>query len=620
LPRARGKHNIILGEPNTTVLLLGNEAIARGAIEYGIGFAAAYPGTPSSEVVETLSSVANELGIYVEWSVNEKVAFESAYAAAMSGVPSLTAMKHVGLNVAADPLMTSAYTGVEAGFIIVTADDPYMHSSQNEQDNRWYGLHAYIPVLEPCDPQEAKDLTYIGLELSEKLHHPFILRSVTRVSHVRAPVKLGIMRGSRAIGSFPRNPGRWTVIPENARKMKLRLLEKWRVIESNLSELPYNRIEGDGKVLIVASGIGYAYTSEAVETLGVEAKVLKIASPVPLPKKLVEKAVEGVEKVLIIEECDPVVELQLKALLKDMDLRVEVYGENLLGRRGELTLDRVLESMAKVFKVPWSIPELIKPPIEPPPRPPILCPGCPHRATFYVLKMASKRLKVDPIYSGDIGCYSLGIQPPFNAQDVIIEMGGSIGLANGFAHTVKERPVVAIIGDSTFFHAGLPPLVNAIYNRAPMLIIVLDNETTAMTGFQPHPGTGVKADGSPGKRVCIECIAKVMGADYVDVFDPYNVRTALEAVEKGFKVVMAGGVAVLVARRECSLNAARSGRLSGVYQVDTLKCIKCMLCLNELACPAIKVEKGFPKVVENLCVGCGVCNEICPVKAFSKIR
>jgi indolepyruvate ferredoxin oxidoreductase alpha subunit len=619
LPKARGSHRV-LGEPNTTVFLLGNEAIARGAIEYGIGFATAYPGTPSSEVVETLGLVASELGIYVEWSVNEKVAFEGAYAAAMSGVPSLTAMKHVGLNVAADPLMTSAYTGVEAGFLIVTADDPYMHSSQNEQDNRWYGLHAYIPVLEPCDPQEAKELTYLGLELSEKLHHPFILRSVTRVSHVRAPVRLGEVRKPRAVGFFPREPSKWAVVPENARKMKQRILEKWRTVESYLANLPYTRVEGEGKVLIVSSGIGYAYVAEATEALNVKARVLKLASPVPLPRKVVESAVEGVEKVLVIEECDPVVELQLKALLQDLGLRVEVHGEDLLGRRGELTLDRVVGAIAKVFGIPWSAPEVLKTPIEPPQRPPILCPGCPHRATFYALKMAVRRLRVDPIYSGDIGCYSLGIQPPFNAQDVIIEMGGSIGLANGFAHTVKERPAVAIIGDSTFFHAGLPPLVNAVYNRAPMLVLVLDNETTAMTGFQPHPGTGVKADGSLGKKMCIECIAEAIGVDYVEVFDPYNVKKAIETIEKGLRVAMSGGVAVLVARRECSLNATRGGRLSGVYQVDLEKCVKCMLCVNELACPAIRVEKGFPKVIESLCIGCGVCNEVCPVKAFTKIR
>lgn len=619
MPKAREKHRI-LEAPNTTVFLLGNEAIARGAIEYGIGFAAAYPGTPSSEIVETLAAVASELGIHVEWSVNEKVAFEGAYAVAMSGVPSLVAMKHVGLNVAADPFMTSAYTGVEAGFIIVSADDPYMHSSQNEQDNRWYGLHAYIPVLEPCDPQEAKDLTYVGLGLSEKLHHPFILRSVTRVSHVRAPVKLGEVRKPRIVGSFPRNPRRWAVIPEYARKMKLSLLERWKAVENHLAHLPYNRVEGDGRVLIIASGIGYTYAAEAVEMLRIKARIFKVASPVPLPRKLVEKAISDIEKVLVVEECDPVVELQVRAILQDIGLQVKVHGENILGRKGELTLDRVIEATAKVFEVPWTTPEVLKAPIEPPPRPPILCAGCPHRATFYALKIATKKLRVDPIYSGDIGCYSLGIAPPYEAQDVIIEMGGSIGLANGFAHTVKNRPVVAIIGDSTFFHAGLPPLINAVYNRAPVLVLILDNETTGMTGFQPHPGTGVRADGTPGKKVYMERIAEAMGVDYVEIFDPYSVKKAIETIERGLKVAMGGGIAVLIARRECSLNAVRSGRLGGAYQVDAIKCKKCMLCVNELACPAITVENGMPKIMENICVGCGVCNEICPVKAFVRVR
>ncbi|MEM1561088.1 MAG: indolepyruvate ferredoxin oxidoreductase subunit alpha, partial [Ignisphaera sp.] len=292
----------LLGKAGETAFLLGNEAIARGAIEYGIGVAAAYPGTPSSEIIGTLAQIAKNLGIHVEWSVNEKTAFEVAYAAAMSGVPSLTAMKHVGLNVASDPLMSSAYTGVKAGFVIVTADDPYMHSSQNEQDNRWYGLHAYIPVLEPAGVQEAKDLTYMGLELSERLEHPFILRSLTRVSHARAPVKLGEIGSPRSSGVFLREPERWAVIPAHARVMKRRVLEKWMRIGEMLADLPYNRIEGDGSTLIVASGIGYAYTRDAVNILGCRARILKISTPVPLPRKLVEKSLDGVEKILVIEE------------------------------------------------------------------------------------------------------------------------------------------------------------------------------------------------------------------------------------------------------------------------------------------------------------------------------
>jgi len=609
----------ILREAGSTVLLLGNEAIARGAIEYGIGVATAYPGTPSSEIVGTLSKVAKNLGIYVEWSINEKTAFEIAYAAAMSGVPSLTAMKHVGLNVASDPFMSSAYTGVRAGFIIVSADDPYMHSSQNEQDNRWYGLHGYIPVLEPCDPQEAKDLTVRGLEISEFFQHPVILRSVTRLSHVRGPVKLGEIRKPRIEGFFPREPSRWAVVPENARRMKQLILDKWRKIEDFFADFPHNRVEGDGSILVVASGVGYCYTLEAIELLNVKVKLLKISTPVPLPRKLILKAMDGVDKVIVVEECDPVVELQLKSILLDLGFNIKVYGENLLGRAGELTVDKVAKAISKVVGLNWLPPTPYKIPIELPPRPPVLCPGCPHRATFYALKIAVKKLKIDPIYSGDIGCYSLGIQSPFNMQDVIIEMGGSIGLANGFSHTVRGRPVVAIIGDSTFFHAGIPPLVNAVYNKTPMLVLVLDNETTAMTGFQPHPGTGVKADGSPGNKVYIENIAKAIGVDLVEIFDPYDVKRAVEILEKGLKKVVEGGIVLLVARRECSLNARRRDVLKSVYEVDRSKCLKCMLCVNEFACPAIRIrDNGYPYVVDSLCNGCGVCSKICPVKAFTR--
>lgn len=611
------KHKI-LSKSGEAVFLLGNEAIARGAIEYGIGVASAYPGTPSSEVIGTLAQVAEDLGIYVEWSVNEKTAFEVAYAAAMSGVPSLTAMKHVGLNVASDPLMTSAYTGVEAGFIIVTADDPYMYSSQNEQDNRWYGLHAYIPVLEPSNVQEAKDLTYLGLELSEKIHHPFILRSVTRVSHARSIVKLGEIRPPKTFGSFPRKPEKWAVIPAHARIMKRKLLELWRYIEDLFADIPYNRIEGEGSVLIVASGIGYAYVKDALDLLNYKTKILKISTPVPLPRRLIEKAVERIEKIIVVEEMDPIVEIQLKSILLDLGIKIKVCGENILGRYGELTIDRVAEAIAKVCGIPWSTPQIFKPPIEPPQRPPVLCPGCPHRATFYALRVATRKLNVDPIYTGDIGCYSLGIAPPFRVQDTIIEMGGSIGLANGFAHTVKDRPTVAIIGDSTFFHAGIPPLINAVYNRAHMVVLVLDNETTGMTGFQPHPGTGVTALGKKTKKILIEEIAKAISADYVDVFDPYNIKTAIDVLEKGIKVALDGGVVLLVARRLCSLVAIRLGMLRSKYTINNSKCVKCLMCIKMFACPAIITDEEKPYIIGDLCRGCGACAQICPTRAIEK--
>ncbi len=609
----------LLGEETLTIFMLGNEAIARGAIEYGIGVATAYPGTPSSEIVGALAEVAKDLDIHVEWSVNEKTAFEVAYAAAMSGVPSVTAMKHVGLNVASDPLMTSAYTGVKAGFLIITADDPYMHSSQNEQDNRWYGIHAYIPVLEPSDPQNAKDLTYLGLQLSETYGHPFILRSVTRVSHTRAPVKLGAIRSPRSTGVFPREPIKWAVIPVHARKMKLKLIEKWNLLKEVLADIPYNKFEDtDSSLLIVASGIGYPYVKEALKLLNKEAKVLKLVTPVPLPIKLIEKAIKNIEKILVVEETDPVVEIQLKAALLDMGVNIKVYGENIIGRVGELTTDRVAHAIAKMFGISWSPPSIFSLNLEPPPRSPILCPGCPHRATFYALKLATKKLGIDPIYSGDIGCYSLGIAPPFNVQDVIIEMGGSIGLANGFAHTVRDRLTIAIIGDSTFFHAGIPPMINAIYNSAPMVILLLDNETTGMTGFQPHPGTGITAKGEKTKKIYVEELAKAAGVDYVGIFDPYNIKKAVEIIVEGIKVAMNGGIAFLVARRMCSLLAQRLMLLKHIYRIDGERCTGCQLCVKTLSCPAIVIKDEKPHILESLCRGCGICAEICPVKAVVK--
>ncbi len=623
-----------IGRESGRALLLGNEAIARGAIEAGIAVATAYPGTPSTEIVESLAEVANDLGIYVEWSVNEKVAFETAFAAATAGARSLTAMKHVGLNVAADPLFSSAYTGVEEGFVIVSADDPSMWSSQNEQDNRLYGLHAYIPVIEPTTLREVKDLTKQCFEFSKEIQHPVILRTTTRISHTRVVVELGPISKPIRRGKYFKDPERYVLVPSNARKLRAKLVEKWRSIEEKLSSFPFNAIEGDGKVLIVGAGISYSYVVEALEHLGIRDKVrvLKLSTVVPLPRDLVRKALEGVEKVLVVEELEPVVEMQLKSLVVDEGMSIEVHGKDLVGYLYEMSLTRAMRAVAKFMGIDYAEPSGIETtlPSFVFPRPPQLCPGCPYRPLYYALRKVVDRLNAErgvehePIFCGDIGCYTLGLNPPFRLHDTTIEMGGSLGMANGFAISVDDRIPIAIIGDSTFYHAGIPPLINAVYNSKPVLVIVLDNRITAMTGHQPNPSTGITATGREAKIVKIEDIARACGVEYVKVFDPANIeetekilREAIEYVEKERKP------ALIVSRRLCALQAVRKIRSMGLeiprYFVDPEKCVGCGLCYNKFACPAIRPrsrEDRKATIDPELCTGCGVCASICPVGAI----
>ncbi len=625
----------ILAKPGQKVLMLGNVAIARGALEYGLGFASAYPGTPSTEIVESLAYAARRLGApYVEWSVNEKVAFEAAYGAAMSGVPSLTAMKHVGLNVAADPFFSSGYTGVEAAFVIVSADDPFMWSSQNEQDNRWYGVHAYIPVVEPAGAWEAKRATIEAFMLSEKFKHPVILRTTTRISHTRVPVQTGEIRVEKLArkGIFQKNIERWTLVPMNARKRRLEQLEKWEHIAGYLSSHPLNTVEGpeDAEALIVGVGLGYSYAVEALEELGVRGKirVLKISTPVPIPRDLVAREAREVRKILVVEEGDPVFETLLKNVLFDEKVKVEVHGkqDGFLPRMGELTLDAVERAVARLLgldtgKAKIPVPRF-KAPIEPPPRPPVLCPGCPYRSVFYALKRAVNKLRLKPIYSGDIGCYSLGLLPPFKVQDILVEMGSSIGLANGMAHVVEGQFPIAIIGDSTFFHAGMPSLLNSVYNNAPILVLILDNHTTAMTGHQPHPGIGVTALGKPTHRALPEEVARGLGVEYVDTADSFNIRDVEEKLVKAMKYVLERRKpAVVVARGACMLLALDNARAEGVkppvYRVVEDKCTGCGICYTAFNCPAImRREDGKARIDPVLCTGCGECVQICPYGAF----
>jgi indolepyruvate ferredoxin oxidoreductase alpha subunit len=621
----------LLGPPGATVLLLGNEAIARGALEGGLGFAAAYPGTPSSEIVESLAAVAKNVGIYVEWSTNEKVALEAAYGASLAGVRSLASMKHVGLNVAADAFMSISYTGVRAGMLIVSAEDPGMWSSQNEQDNRYYGLMAYVPVFEPYSPSEAKEMARYALEFSEEYSTPVLMTPTTRVSHVRGPVKLGDLRPSRPIGWFKRDIERLTLIPAHARARRRSMIERWSRVAEAVEEAPFNTVEwASSRTVIVASGISYAYVKEAVQRLGVDATILKIGTPVPVPRRMIVKALADAEKVLVVEELEPIVETQVKKIAAEEGLTAAIHGKEYTGFAGEMTLERagkaILEFLGRdLSEAPWRGGERVDESLIPP-RPPAMCPGCPHRATFFALRKAVNSLRLKPIYSGDIGCYSLGVLPPFREQDIILEMGGSVGVATGLSTVARDQVVIAIIGDSTFFHAGLPALANAVYNRHPYLVLVLDNRVTAMTGEQPNPSTGLNAVGEPAPVIDIEAVARGLGVEKVVTFDPFDINGAFRALREALKyVVEQRRPAVAIARRACALYIDRLARRQGasppLYAVIEDKCTACGVCYNAFTCPAIMVkDDGKAWIDPELCTGCGVCAAICPFNAIVKVR
>ncbi|HUT96730.1 MAG TPA: indolepyruvate ferredoxin oxidoreductase subunit alpha [Dehalococcoidales bacterium] len=622
--------------PGKRLFVLGNEAIARGAIEAGVQVAAAYPGTPSSEITETLSSVAKELGIYVEWSTNEKVAFEVALAASICGVRAMASMKHVGVNVAHDPLMTANYIGAKGGFVLLSADDPWAWSSQNEQDNRYIALQAYMPILEPSSVQEAKDMMADAFKLSEQFRQLFMLRSVTRIGHARSDLVLGEISREKRQGKFVKNRDWLVYTPREARINKPLMLERFDAIKKAADSLPYNQLKParGAKLGIIGCGLCYSYSIEALKWLGIEDKVsmLKIGTPHPLPEQLVIELLKSVKEVLITEEIDPFVELHVKAIAGEHNIPVKIHGKDLLPRVGELSTRTVTEALIKLTgaKSPVDFAKLDKLAEETAPllpwRPPALCPGCSHRASFYAIKTASKKVArdigkdVEAIYPGDIGCYALGYNPPLEAVDTTICMGGSFGIANGLSHVVNA-PIVAHLGDSTFFHAGIPPLINAVYNKANITMVVLDNSATAMTGFQPHPGTGHTAMGDETVQLKPEDIARACGVKFVEVVDPFDLKAAAKTIEAAIRF---DGPAVVVSRRLCTMIAQREKRKRKEpiipYFVDQDKCSgKCNACIELLGCPAIIKEDGKTVIDQALCTGCGICAQVCPYKAIIEV-
>ncbi|WP_342676495.1 indolepyruvate ferredoxin oxidoreductase subunit alpha [Methanofollis sp. UBA420] len=581
--------------------LLGNEAIAHACIEAGLDFASGYPGTPSSEVIDTLRA-QKKREFYIEWSVNEKVAFENALAASWCGQRSMVTMKHVGLNVAADPLLTSAYTGAKGGFVVLSADDPYAHSSQNEQDTRRYAHFAKLPCMNPSSVQEAHDMMKDAFALSEQVGLPVLFRPTTRICHSKGDVDLGEVSGEHRTGVFEKDPKQYVVIPAHTRVLHKKLNEKQPVVRKAVMALGYNTAEVRGETAVVASGIAASYVQEVIPE-GVS--FMKVGC-FPIDGAWMEAFVQQHKKVLVVEEGAPIVEERLRQLA----CGVEVFGQmnGAVPMEGELSPAAVAASMVKAgilkdnpFQSPAPAEGL-------PPRPPILCAGCGHRVTFY----AMKKVFPDGIFPSDIGCYTLGLQ--LGTVDTTICMGASVTVGSGIANSGEKRPVVATIGDSTFLHTGIQGLLNAVYNGADMTLVILDNRITAMTGHQPNPNTGETAMGEASVPISLEAICRACGASFVETIDPYDLTATLEAL-KAAKA--RAGTKVIIARQACVITARRAGVRRAHYRVDPETCTACGACLR-FGCPAIGKDAEGKAEINELCSGCGVCADICPAGAIVK--
>ena len=483
-------HKLLTDSPGEEMLLLGNEAVARGALEAGLAFATCYPGTPSSEIPEQFFNIGKESDLYFEYSVNEKVALEVAAGAAISGLRTMVTMKHVGLNVAADPLMTLAYTGVKGGMVIVNADDPYLFSSQNEQDNRIYSRISFLPILEPTNAQEMKDWTAAAFDISEALELPVILRTTTRLAHVRAPVTLGEMRPRKTKTVFKKDPTRYVCVPAVSRKLHKQLVEKVHRACTMAEESPFNEIIGSGELGVVANGVSFNYVQDAVADLGIEGKtsILKLGFSYPMPEALCARFMRNCKRILVVEELEPVMENDLRSMAQreGIDVIIEGKGMARFSRLYEYDPRMVREAVSRFCDVPFKGPELLDVSefSDLPSRPPTLCSGCPHRATFYAVGQVYPE---DAIHATDIGCYALGAMPPLSVGDMSICMGSSVSSACGFSKATHQK-VAAFIGDSTFFHSGVTGLINAVHNNHKFTLVIMDNGTTAMTGHQPNPG------------------------------------------------------------------------------------------------------------------------------------
>ncbi len=623
-------NDIIMGKPGEKLFMLGNEAAVRAVIESGISVAATYPGTPSSEIGDILSKVAKDAGIYFEFSVNEKVAMEVAAAASLSGVRSFAFMKHVGLNVASDSFISIPYVTVNGGMVILSADDPSMFSSQNEQDNRHYARLANVPLLEPSNPQEIKDYMKLAFELSEKYNIPIIVRTTTRVSHMRGVVELDECSKKDTAnkkGRFEKNPSQYVPVPVNSMRMHKELVEKMADINefTNNSELNKFYYKNDevfnfsfnNELGIISSGSSFNYAYDVINDLNLDVPILKLGFTYPFPDDIVLNFIKDLDKVLIAEEVDPIMESEVLRIVGRNNLNVEVKGklDESLPMTYEYNQDILQNAISTILNLNLPDKKVRTADMELPNRPPTLCPGCPHRSTYYAVKKAIKNLNIDEkdvIFPSDIGCYTLGIESPYKTVDLVLAMGASVGSSCGFSKATNQK-IMSFLGDSTFFHSGIPPLINAVHNNHKFVLTVLDNRITAMTGGQPNPGLPLDGMGNEAPQISIEEIAHACGVDFVETVNPEVLKKTVSVYEKAIKH---DGVAVVVSRHPCTLIQKRSSKRAKI-QIDSKKCVKCNECIGEFACPAIYKNKGEVLIDQSLCVKCAVCVQLCENKAIA---
>ena len=593
-------------------LLSGNEALALGAYHAGVRVAAAYPGTPSTEILESLARFDD---IYAEWSTNEKVATEVALGAAYAGARSLVSMKHVGLNVASDPFMAASTTGVNAGMVVISADDPGIHSSQNEQDNRHYAKLAKVPILEPSDSQEAYEFMAYAFDISERFDTPVLVRTTTRISHSKSVVKVNRSRVALPESTgFPHDVKKYVMLPVHARLRRPLLEERLVKLAAYAEAFPPNRVEwGERHLGVVTSGVAYQYAREVFP----KASFLKLSMTYPLPENLIRHFAAQVERVIVIEELDPFLQENILAM------GIKVTGKEFIPRVGELNPGIIEEASRTAGLLAKTAPRQaagIAP--ELPRRPPLLCPGCPHTGISFVLGSLGQRLKLPSSKSkvlkestltitGDIGCYTLAAYPPLSAMDTTACMGASIGQALGMEKAGISDRVVAVIGDSTFLHSGITPLVDAVYNEGRITVIILDNRTTAMTGHQEHPGTGISAQGKETTAIDLEHLVRGIGVSDVKVVDAFNLKALRASVKSSLDNPE---LSVIIVRGACSVHVPRR---SEPRTIDTEKCNQCGICLL-VGCPAIESENGQVYIDTTLCVGdaCTICEQLCPRQAI----
>jgi indolepyruvate ferredoxin oxidoreductase alpha subunit len=612
---------------NKQQVLLGNEAIARGLVESNCQIVTSYPGTPSSEILPAVVALKEELGlpIYAEWSTNEKVAFDHAFAASITGKRAACAMKQVGLNVACDSLMSAAYQGVVGGLLVISCDDPGPHSSQTEQDSRLFAHFAKVPVFDPSTPREAKEMVATAFEISEQYRIPAILRPAIRVCHAKQNVSTGKIRFQVRKSDFHKDPQRWAATPRFRYVLHKELNLKLSKIEkafARLKKYNFHNLKGKGPypLGIICGGVPYATIMELLMEEDIDqVPVLKIGTPYPFPNGLVTEFMEVCSKVLVMEETEAVIELFI----------TREKGRGLLGRftgdiplEGELTPERIYEALGRVFrkcslkgfsKSQKKSGSLLLDQIDLPDRRPTLCPGCPHRAAFFAIKRAFPKA----IFTSDIGCYTLGIN--LGSVDTVLDMGAGITMANGFFQAYHqddvEKPIIATMGDSTFYHSGTAALINGVYNDARYILVILDNATTAMTGMQPTPGTGIVADGKKGHSIPLERIVSGCGVDYVRVHDPYDVKGLIDLLKEAHRhtVKKRGGIAVIITRRPCIIAYRDAIKERATSIVITEKCDGCGVCIRTFECPALIMDRDANRVTvsETLCCGCGVCVHAC---------